>query len=127
MLEHLIAWFMHPTVNRVIILLLTLLGAAGSVLWPAAMLATIMMFAAPNSGRHIGPWLLLVGIFLWPWFYVAGVVGAFILLAHDAVAWAYVSVSTPLVPVAVLVGILAKSRWKLRKVLITDTESQVND
>ncbi len=114
MLEHLIAWFMHPTVNRVIILLLTLLGAAGSVFWPAAMLATVMMFAAPNSGRHIGPWLLLAGVFLWPWLYIAGVAGAFILLAHGAAVWAYLSVSIPLVPLAILIGILARSKLRAK-------------
>lgn len=110
MLSHLISWFTHPTFNRVMLMLLTLAGLAGSVLWAPAMLATFMMFGDPNPKRSWMPWLVLLGVFSWPLCFLGCVVAAFVLLAHGAVALAYLSICLPLVPILMLLGLMLRPK-----------------
>ncbi|MGC8560010.1 MAG: hypothetical protein ACP5O1_04955 [Phycisphaerae bacterium] len=59
MLTNLLTWFTHPTLNRVILMLLTILLAGCSALLIPSLLAAIMMFDSPGSTRRLLPWAVL--------------------------------------------------------------------
>ena len=110
LLTSLFIWFTHPTANRVILMLLTVLLAGCSVLIVPCLLAAIMMFDAPGSTRRLLPWAVLGITFFWPVVMLAGAIMAFVCLAAHHPVWAYVSIGIPLLPFVALMAILSRSK-----------------
>lgn len=115
MLIHLLHWFTHPTFNRVMLMVLSAVLAVFSVFWGPGMLAGIMMFDAPDSSKRLLPWAVLITTFLWPWVMLAGVIMAFVFLAHGKVILAYVSIGIPLAPCVFVATILMRPRRRLQR------------
>jgi hypothetical protein len=110
LLTNLFIWFTHPTINRVILLLLTVLLGGCSVLLIPSLLAAIMMFDAPGSTRRLLPWAVLGITFFWPVVMLAGAITAYLCLAAHHPVWAYVSIGIPLLPFMALMVMLGRSK-----------------
>ena len=116
LLTSLFIWFTHPTVNRVMILLLTVLLGGCSVLIVPSLLAAIMMFDAPGSTRRLLPWAILGITFFWPVVMLAGAIMAYIFLTNHHPVWAYVSIGIPLLPFLALMVILGRSKVRAPRI-----------
>lgn len=115
MLGNVLSILTHPTINGVIILVLSVICLLCSILWVPCALAGIMMFDAPSSTSKFIPWAVFLLTLFWAIPLGFGPIMGCVWLYHGDVFLAYTAVIVPIIPFIPLTIILTRDQIRHRK------------